>query len=275
VIDLPYATIGNIDIYYEIHGPPDAPPLVLIGGWASYRWIWFRQIPAFKEKYRCVVFDNRGAGRSSKPDYPYTMEMFADDTVGLMDSLKIENAHILGISMGGLIAQQIAISYPEKIRSLILVSTHFGGPNSIPMDDKTMALLIALPTETISKEQARDMRYRATFSPQFLQENRSVMEQIDEWAERHPAPLYAQVHQSSAVGGFNAESEVKQISAPTLIIHGDSDRAVPTRNSELLADSISNSKLVLIEGGSHFSIIEKYEVFNNAVINFIDEVERG
>ncbi len=275
MIDLPYATIGNIDIYYEIHGPPDAPPLVLIGGWASYRWIWFRQIPAFKEKYRCVVFDNRGAGRSSKPDYPYTMEMFADDTVGLMDSLKIENAHILGISMGGLIAQQIAISYPEKIRSLILVSTHFGGPNSIPMDDKTMALLIALPTETISKEQARDMRYRATFSPQFLQENRSVMEQIDEWAERHPAPLYAQVHQSSAVGGFNAESEVKQISAPTLIIHGDSDRAVPTRNSELLADSISNSKLVLIEGGSHFSIIEKYEVFNNAVINFIDEVERG
>ena len=275
MIVLPYETIGNVDIYYEVHGPSEAPPIVFIGGWASYRWIWFRQIPAFKERYRCIVFDNRGAGRSSKPDYPYTMEMFADDTVGLMKSLNIENAHILGISMGGLIAQQIAISYPQKVRSLVLISTNFGGPNAIPMDDRTMALLIALPTETLSKEQAREMRYRATFSPQFLQENRLVMEQIDEWAEWHPAPVYAQVHQSLAVGAFNAESELKQISAPTLIIHGDSDLAVPPKNAELLADSISTSKLILIEGGSHFSIIECYDKFNNAVMNFIDEVEKG
>ncbi|TET12410.1 MAG: alpha/beta hydrolase [Candidatus Thorarchaeota archaeon] len=275
VIDLPYATIGDIDIYYEIHGPTDAPPLVLIGGWASYRWIWFRQIPIFREKYRCVVFDNRGAGKSSKPDYPYTIEMFADDTVGLMKALDIDNAHVLGISMGGLIAQQIAISYPEKVRSLIIASSHFGGPNQIRMDDKTMALLIALPTETISKEQAREMRYRATFSTKFLQENRSVIEQIDGWAEKHPAPLYAQVRQSSAVGEFNSESELKQISASTLIIHGDSDCAVPPRNGELLAENISNSKLILIEGGSHFSIIEKYEEFNNAVMNFIAEVDKG
>ena len=271
---MPYATIGDVDLYYEIHGPADAPPLVLIGGWASYRWIWFRQIPTFKEKYRCIVFDNRGAGRSSKPDIPYTMEMFAADTVGLMEALDIENAHVLGISMGGLIAQQIAISYPEKVRSLILVSTHFGGPNIIPMDDKNMALLIALPTETISKEQAREMRYRATFSERFLQESRDVIARIDEWAEKHPAPLYAQVHQSSAVAAFNAEEEVKQITASTLIIHGDSDRAVPTKNGELLDTKIPNSRLVLIEEGSHFSIIEKYEEFNDAVIKFIDEMEK-
>ena len=103
---MPYATIGNVSIYYEIHGPHDAPPLVLIGGWASYRWIWFRQVPTLKAKFKCIVFDNRGAGRSSKPDIPYTMEMFAADTVGLLDTLNIEKAHVLGISMGGLIAQQ-------------------------------------------------------------------------------------------------------------------------------------------------------------------------
>jgi pimeloyl-ACP methyl ester carboxylesterase len=273
-IDLPYATVGDIDIYYEIHGPPEAPPLVLIGGWASYRWIWFRQIPTLKEKYRCVVFDNRGAGKSSKPDYRYTMEMFAADTVGLMDALDIENAHILGISMGGLIVQQIAISYPEKVRSLIIVSSHFGGPNYVPMDDKTMALLIALPTETISKEQAYNMRKKATFSPQFIQDNRELMEQIDAWAEKHPAPLFAQVHQSSAVSAFNAESEVKKITAPTLILHGDSDHAVPTKNGELLAASIPNSKLKIIENASHFVIIEKYEELNNEVMKFIDEMEK-
>ena len=275
MIDMPYTKVGNIDIYYEIHGPPDAPPLVLIGGWASYRWIWFRQVPTFKEKYKCIVFDNRGAGKSSKPDSPYTMKMFAADTVGLMDALNIENAHVLGISMGGLIAQQVAISYPERVRSLILVSTHFGGPNSIPMDDRNMALLIAFPTETISKEQAREMRYRATFSEQFLRENRDILEHIDEWAEKHPTPVFAQVRQSLAVSAFNAEKEVKTITASTLIIHGDSDKAVPTKNGELLTKNIPISRLSLIKGGSHFSIIEKYEEFNKIVMGFIDEIEQG
>ena len=275
MIVLPYATVEDIEIYYEVHGPPEAPPLVLIGGWASYRWIWFRQIPTLKNKYRCVVFDNRGAGRSSKPDYRYTIEMFAKDTVGLMEALQIETAHILGISMGGLIAQQIAISYPERVRSLIIVSGHFGGPNQIPMDDRTMALLVALPTETISMEQARDMRYKATFSPQFLQENRSVIEQIDGWAEKYPTPLYAQVHQSAATAAFNSELYLKQISAPTLVLHGDQDKAVPTKNGELIAEKIPHSKLVILKGASHFCIIEKYEEFNREVMNFIDEVEKN
>lgn len=271
---MPFAKVGDIDVYYEIHGPLDAPPLVLIGGWASYRWIWFRQIPTLKQKYKCIVFDNRGSGKSSKPDIPYTIEMLAADTAGLMDSLGIQTAHVLGISMGGLIAQQVAISYPEKVRSLILVSTHFGGPNMIPMDDKTLALLIALPTETISNEQAREMRYRATFSEQFLRENRDVIEQTNEWAEKHVAPLFAQVRQSTAVANFNGEEEVKNITVPTLIIHGDSDKAVPTKNGELLNNNIPHSRLSLIKGGSHFSIIEKYEEFNNIVMNFIDEMER-
>jgi 3-oxoadipate enol-lactonase len=275
LIHLPYKKIGDIELYYEIHGPPQAPPIVFIGGWASYRWVWFRQIPTISKRYRCIVFDNRGAGRSSKPDYPYTIKMFADDTVGLMEALEIEDAHIIGISMGGLIAQQIAISYPDKLRSLIIVSSHFGGSNYVPMDDKTMALLIAVPTETISLEQAREMRYRATFSPWFLKENRDVIAQIDGWASRLPTPLFAQVNQAAATNAFNSESELNQISAPTLILHGDSDLAVPTKNGELLAERIPNSKLVILEGASHFCIIEKYEEFNTEVMKFIDEVEKG
>ena len=272
---MPYAKVKDIEIYYEVHGSPEAPPLVLIGGWASYRWIWFRQVPTFKEKYRVVVFDNRGAGKSSKPDYPYTIEMMAADTVGLMDTLEIGDAHILGISMGGLIAQQIAISYPDRVRSLILSSTHFGGSNYIPMDDRTMALLIALPTETISKEQAREMRYRATFSPQFIEENRPILNQIDGWAEKLPTPLYAQVHQSSATGEFDSEAELNKITAPTLILHGANDRAVPTKNGELLAERIPNSRLKIIKDAAHFVIIEKYVEFNNEVMNFIDKVVEG
>ncbi len=272
---MPYATIEDIEIFYEIHGPADAPPLVLIGGWASYRWIWFRQVPAFKEKFRCIVFDNRGTGRSSKPDYPYTMEMMAADTVGLLNTLDIESAHILGISMGGLIGQQIALSYPEKVRSLILVATHFGGPNHIPIPDRIQALLVALPTETISYEEARNMRYKATFSLDFLQQNKGLMKQIDEWVVKHPAPIFAQVHQASATAGFDSEEALKDITAPTLILHGADDFTILPRNSELLAKRISNSKLKFIEGAAHFVIIEKYSEFNHEVMSFIDEVEKG
>lgn len=271
---MPYANNNDVKIYYEVHGPSDAPPIIFIGGWASYRWIWFRQIPTLKEKYRCIVFDNRGAGKSSKPDYPYTMEMFANDVIGVMDAAGVEKAHVLGISMGGLIAQQIALTYPERVRSLILVSTHFGGSNQVPMDDKTMALLIAVPTETISKEQAREMRYKATFSPQFLKEKRPVIEQTDEWAARYPTPLYAQIHQTTAVNAFDSEAELHKISLPTLILHGDIDRAVPTENGRLLEAKIPNAKLVILKNASHFCIIEKYEDFNNEVMKFIDEVEK-
>lgn len=272
---LPYETIKDVNIYYEVHGPSEAPPLVCIEGWGYSLWMWFRQIPVFKKRYKCVVFDNRGVGKSSKPDYPYTMKMFADDTVGLMKALDITNAHILGISMGGFIGQQIAISYPEKVRSLIIASSSFGGPNAIPADNKTLAMMFATPTETLSKEQAMEMRYSVAFSPQFLQKNELLIKQIQEWRDQNPQPLYARGHQASASLGFNAETKVKEISSPTLILQGDSDPVVPPKNAEMLADRISTSKLALIKGGPHLSFIEYYDKFNNAVMNFIDEVENG
>ncbi len=280
---MPYVKLGendevettSVELYYEVHGPENAPAIMFIGGWASYHWIWFRQIPMISKKYRCIVFDNRGAGRSSKPDYPYTIKMMADDTVGLLEVLGIEKAHILGISMGGLIAQQVALSYPERLRSLIIVSSHFGGPNQVHMDDRTMACLIAVPTETISAEEARDMRYQATFSPGFLQENKDILEQIEKWIAKYPAPIYAQVHQSSATGAFNSEKELGRITAPTLVIHGTADKAVPTGNAELIVKKIPGAKKALIEDAAHFCIIEKYGEFNNIVLDFVDGIEKG
>ncbi|TFG27150.1 alpha/beta fold hydrolase [Candidatus Thorarchaeota archaeon] len=271
---MPYETIDDIELYYEVHGPSDAPPVIFIEGWGYSLWMWFRQIPVLKERYRCIVFDNRGVGRSSKPDYPYTMDMFAADTVGLMKSLDIETAHFLGISMGGFIAQQIAISYPEKVRSLILASTHFGGPNAIIANDRTMAMMFASPTETLSKEQATKMRYSVAFNPKYLEKNMLLLNQIQEWVEQYPQPLYARGNQAAASVAFDVEEEVKKISVPTLILHGDSDLIVPPQNAELLADKIPGSKLVFIKGGPHLSFIEHYGMFNSEVLSFLAEVEK-
>lgn len=177
---MPYKTINDdVELYYEIYGPEDAPPIVFLEGWGYSLWMWFRQIPVLKGKYRCIVFDNRGVGRSSKPDYPYTMKMFADDTVALMNALGIEKAHFLGISMGGYIAQQIAISYPEVVRSLILVSTSYGGPNAVSSTDRTQMMMFAIPTETLSNEQAMEMRYSVILSDEFRRENKLLINQID------------------------------------------------------------------------------------------------
>jgi pimeloyl-ACP methyl ester carboxylesterase len=118
------------------------------------------------------------------------------------------------------------------------------------------------------------MRYRATFSPEFMAANQTILRQIDAWAEKYPTPLFAQLHQSAATAAFDSEKELHNISAPTLILHGDLDKAVPTRNADLLAEKIPNSKVVILEGASHFCIIEKYEEFNSEVVKFIDSIEK-
>lgn len=273
---MPYKTINDdVELYYEIYGPEDAPPIVFLEGWGYSLWMWFRQIPVLKGKYRCIVFDNRGVGRSSKPDYPYTMKMFADDTVALMNALGIEKAHFLGISMGGYIAQQIAISYPEVVRSLILVSTSYGGPNAVSSTDRTQMMMFAIPTETLSNEQAMEMRYSVILSDEFRRENKLLINQIQSWREQIPQPLKARGNQAAATISFNLEEEVKGIKVPTLVMHGDSDLVMPPENGELLAKNIPSSKLVFIKGGLHLSFIEYYEKFNEQVITFIDEVENG
>jgi 3-oxoadipate enol-lactonase len=136
-------------------------------------------------------------------------------------------------------------------------------------------LMFAIPTETVTAEQAMEMRHSVTYSPQFLLENKGLLKQVQQWREQSPQPLYARGNQASAAAEFNVEAELGQVDFPTLILHGTGDLIVPPRNAELLAKKISTSKLVLIEGGPHLTFIEYYEKFNNAILTFIDDVEKG
>ncbi|OLS16728.1 MAG: 3-oxoadipate enol-lactonase 2 [Candidatus Heimdallarchaeota archaeon LC_3] len=266
---MPY--IKTIRIYYEIHGPDEAPPLVLIEGIWQDSWMWFRQIPDFSKKYRCIVFDNRGIGRTSKPDSPYSIKMMVDDILALLNELNVPKAHILGVSFGGFIAQQFAISYPEKTISLIIATSHFGGKNYIQMEKKDLALMVASQTETISKEQALEMRLSVGHSEEFLKSNRKLINQTLIWREQHQAPDYSRLHQFRAALDVDLENDLHKITSQTLIIQGTKDKLVPPENAKLLNQKISNSEIFYIEGGPHWISIENFEEFNQAILEFLNK----
>ena len=199
------------------------------------------------------------------------MSMFAKDAIGILDHLNIQKAHVLGISMGGYIAQEIALSYPDRVITIILASTSFGGPNALVASKETMTKMLTAPSETISKKEAYEIRMSVVASNEWWQENKKLLEQIIVWREQNPQPNNARLNQAHASTTFNVENKISSIHVPTLIIHGDSDIVVPTRNAELLHEKIPNSKLVLIKGGQHYSFIQYYEQFNQAVIDFLQE----
>ena len=267
---MPYVTLEDVEIYFEIHGPESGQPLLLLEGLGYDSWMWFRQLPEFSKNYKCIVVDNRGGGKSSKPDYPYETSMFAKDAIGVLDYLNIQKVHVLGISLGGFIAQEIALTYPDRIISLIIASASFGGPNAPVASQETVAKILTSPSETVSLEEAYNIRMSVVASKEWLQENKKLLEQIILWREENPQPNNARLNQAHASSTFNVEDKISSIQVPTLIIHGDSDIVVPTRNAELIHEKISNSKLVLIKGGQHWSFIQYYEQFNRAVLDFLD-----
>lgn len=255
---------NGINIHYEIHGAGE--PVVLIGGLGGDTFLWFRQVPELSMHFQVIVFDNRGAGESDKPEEPYTIKMFADDTAGLLKALGIGRAHIIGASLGGLIAQEFALDYPAMVNKLVLVSTNFGGPNAIPMPKET---IVEAMKHTGDPETDIRNSFKLFTSAEWQQAHPEIVDEYVQWRVAHPQPGAAYQRQAMSVPAFNAEERVAQITAPTLIAHGDSDRVVPVENARMLAAKIPNSKLMIFPKGGHAFTIEMPEPFNAAVEKFL------
>lgn len=260
--------VNGIKLYYEVHGTGE--PLLLIEGLGYASWSWFRQIEVLSNAYGVVSFDNRGVGQSDKPDIPYSIELMADDVARLLESLSIEKAHILGVSMGGYIAQQLAIKYPQKVKSLVLGCTSFGGPHSIPLTEE--ALQSMLKVEGLSAEEVIRQGFKAAISPKFISAYPEVVDQLVAWRLDNPTPRYAWERQFAAARAFNVETQLNKINVPTLVITGSEDIVIPPQNSSLLAERISGAHLVIIPGGGHLFFIEKAEEFNCQVLDFLNKV---
>jgi pimeloyl-ACP methyl ester carboxylesterase len=264
-VKMPLAKVGDINLCYKVRG--DKKPLIMITGFASAQNTFFTLARAFAKSYRVITFDNRGIGGSDKPPGPYSISMMARDTVGLMDFLGIDRTHLLGGSMGGMVAQQIAIDHPQKVDKLILFSTSAGGQWLSDLAGVTIPNWNRSSSDFASADLRKlvgDMVSR-TFNRPF---NRLVFVAIAKLQVRRSTltGLLGQIH---AMMTHNVLDRLHLIQASTLILTGSKDRLISPQLSEALASRITGAKLVIIDGGSHVVAGEMAIRFKKEVLDFL------
>jgi pimeloyl-ACP methyl ester carboxylesterase len=226
---VPVTRAGDIDMYYELHGSGD--PLVLIGGLANDLSEWTWMVDWCAQAHRVLAFDNRGAGRTDKPDAPYTIPMMANDTDALMESAGMSHATVFGVSMGGKIALELALEHPGRVARLILVSARASARTDSSMS--RMEMLGVLST----------LLFRG----------------------RYPQPRYAFARQREASRAYDCSDRLGEIRVPTTILHGRRDRIVPLREAESMRRDIAGSQLVTFGGGHLFFLRRERKWFLDSV----------
>jgi pimeloyl-ACP methyl ester carboxylesterase len=274
------ANLGEIEVYFEEHGHGD--PLLLIMGLAADSTAWMFQLPDFSAKYRTIAFDNRGVGRSSKPAGPYAIPRMADDAAALLDLLKVDRAHVVGVSMGGMIAQELALRHPERVRGLVLACTYPEPDRDIERQQMTSLAQFggsvgADGQMKIDLSQIDPLAFfqhllPAVFNTEFIERELPKLMQVFAGALQYGFSMEAILAQVAAVMSHNATDRLQLIKSPTLVITGDADRLIPPSNSDILARHIAGARLVKIPGGSHGFNFETPDVFNRAVLDFLATV---
>jgi len=263
---MPNVKVKDINLYYEIHGQGE--PLVLIMGLRRNAEWWFRQVPDLSKHFKVLAFDNRGAGRTEKPVMDYSIRLFADDTAGLMEALDIKKAHILGISMGGYIAQELAINYPDRVKSLILGCTSAGGKRAVLMSPERLKKFTA--NEGLIPELILRKDMDIYFSDRFIREHPEKIKEFVSISLRYYQPPDAFLRQFAACLKHDTVNRLNRVTVPTLITSGDDDPLVPPENSRILKELIPHAKLIFFPGKRHCFFIEEAERFNQKAIDFLN-----
>jgi pimeloyl-ACP methyl ester carboxylesterase len=232
---------------------------MIMGLGGNVDWWDSRMIQEISQKFKTFVFDNRGAGRTDVSDRKYTIKLFADDTAGLMDTLGISRAHVLGFSMGGMIAQELVLNYPEKVEKLVLCSTNCGGTQSVPTSKNVMRMLMADRSAASLEEIAR-MTIRLLLTEDFIKKSPDFVELTTQQVLKAPISNESYMGQLNAVMEFDTYDRLPQISVPTLILHGKHDVVLPSKNGSILAKAIPNARLVYLEKSAHALAEEMREV---------------
>lgn len=259
---MPTVRVNDVKLYYETYGQGEA--LLLIAGIGYGTWLWAKQIPELSQYFSVIAFDNRGVGRSDKPDSEYTVSLLASDAYELLRALGVQRAHILGISLGGFIAQQLALDHPEIANKLILCSTSHGGPNMIlPKGEVLQFMAFGAGKDTFQRG------LELAFSPEYRAQHPDEIAKITERMRRNPQPRYAYLRQFMAPLTFNSEPYLDKLTMPVLVMAGEADQVVPVENSRVLAQKLPNARLVTFPNAGHLFIVERADEVNRIIIDFL------
>jgi pimeloyl-ACP methyl ester carboxylesterase len=256
------ATASGVRIAWERRGA--GAPLLLVHGLGYARWGWEPVVESLADAHEVVLFDNRGIGESDAPLGPYSVRMLAEDAVAVLDAAELERAHVLGTSLGGMAAQELAIGWPDRVDRLVLACTTPGGPNAAPMPAPTVQLMQQAPTlppETALRrfvENALGSRTNEALVERILAHRFATAQSPVAWAA-----------QAAAGATFDAWGRLGEITAPTLVLTGDEDAVVDSRNSELLAQRIPGARLEVFSGTGHLFFWQDPGRFEQVVTEFL------
>lgn len=261
---MPKAQINGINLFYEVHG--EGEPLLLIYGLAGRGNGWKFQVEALSSNFKIITFDNRGVGESDQPVDVYSLAGMADDAAGLLDALDIESAHVFGISMGGMIAQEFALRYRQRVRKLVLGCTHPGIKHCVPSPAWVTDIFKSLPGKP--REQVVRECTAFNYSPHTQQHKPELIESLIPLFVDNRQRLHGYLNQINAVWAFDAFDRLPQIAVPTLVMTGTDDVLIPPGNSKIIAGRIPNARLMEFSDAGHLFFIEKAEEVNQALLDF-------
>jgi len=272
---MPLTKINNVDINYYTVG--NGKPLLFIAGLGADNTCWLYQIPDFKEHFKVIVFDNRGMGKSKGSLGSYSIKMMADDAVGLLKHLNINTAHIVGSSMGGMIAQEIAINYSEYVDKLVLCSTFARHQNMIEIITRGIHEILEhhvddifeIPHHNIVFEKFFNFFLQQIFSEQYLVDNKHVIEDL---LQKNLSKItYAEtfLKQVGAIRRHDAVDRLDKINAETLVITGTDDKLVTPECSDIIADKIPKARIIKIKHAGHGWHFEQPDVFKKLLTDFL------
>ena len=263
---MPFADANGQRLFYEVHGEGD--PLVLVTGLGGDHLSWGEQLEAFSARYRTVVFDNRDSGRSTECAEGYEVDDMARDTLALADELGLDGFHLLGVSLGGAVGQEVALAAPDRVRTLTLAMTWGGDGHWGRVRGRLMAnaALRTPPEEHVEQllhsclsEELFEDPERVAYFRQMVLEN------------PHPQSVEAFARQAQAVGRHEARDRLGRLSMPVHVIGAERDMMIPIWKSRELAELIPDAQLTVIEGGTHGVNLEQAEEFNRLVLDWLAE----
>lgn len=258
-----HCNLGSHHLAYDICGPQAGPPVLLSHCFAGNRHVWDAQLPALSA-YRVIRYDTRGHGQSELPPGPYRLDDLADDVIGLLDALGIEQVHYFGISMGGRIGQNIALRFPQRLASLGLITTTCA-PNEDELEDRRDRMA-AVRRDGIEAQHDRNMQ--RWFTDQALRDQIPGV-RIMSHAFRSFSPQAFEWVAGAILNDSNRADDLKRITAATLIVASPDDPGVPRETSELMRDEIPRSEFHWLSPAKHLATLEHSERFNQIMIDFL------